>query len=71
MDAGAEGGTLHGGGYDGGRHGEGYNYKSGRIMTGLTVVEYLLADEGPGQGGLQHPGPRLLLAFSSHLDCRH
>ena len=31
---------------------EAYFFKSGRIYTGLTVVEYLLADEGPGVGGV-------------------
>ena len=52
MEPGAEGGTLH--------HGAGnivdftFGYKftpGGKIRTGLTVVEYLLADEGPGDGG--------------------
>ena len=27
-------------------------FKNDRIYTGLTVVEYLLADEGPGDGGV-------------------
>ena len=27
-----------------------YSFKNGQIFTGLTVIEYLLADEGPGDG---------------------
>ena len=49
MDEGTEGGLLHGGGYErqvfrGG--GLPYMFQAGRIFTGLTVVEFLLADEG-------------------------
>jgi hypothetical protein len=42
------------GGYERQTYGGGssYFFKAGRIHTGLTVVEYLLADEGPGDGGL-------------------
>ncbi|MGY8822590.1 MAG: phytanoyl-CoA dioxygenase family protein [Candidatus Latescibacterota bacterium] len=52
MDAGCEGGTLHGGGIERADISEAYFFKGGRIYTGLTVVEYLLADEGPGEGGV-------------------
>lgn len=52
MDAGCEGGTLHGGGVERNNLSEAYFFKAGRIYTGLTVVEYLLADEGPGDGGV-------------------
>ena len=52
MDQGAEGGTLHGGGIERPNFSEAYFFKDGRIYTGLTVVEYMLADEGPGDGGL-------------------
>jgi hypothetical protein len=52
MDAGCEGGTLHGGGVERDNFSEAYFFKNGRIYTGLTVVEYLLADEGPGDGGV-------------------
>ncbi|MEC8932582.1 MAG: phytanoyl-CoA dioxygenase family protein [Candidatus Latescibacterota bacterium] len=52
MDKGCEGGTLHGGGYERSDMSEVYFYKAGRIHTGLTVVEYLLADENPGDGGV-------------------
>ena len=52
MDEGTEGGTLHGGGIERPNFSEAYFFKDGRIYTGLTVVEYMLADEGPGDGGL-------------------
>ncbi|MGB1718898.1 MAG: hypothetical protein ACPHO6_12105, partial [Candidatus Latescibacterota bacterium] len=52
MDAGCEGGTLHGGGIERADISEVYFFKNNRIFTGLTVVEYLLADEGPGDGGV-------------------
>ena len=51
MDQGCEGGTLHGGAADRPAS-EQYFYKNNKIMTGLTVIEYLLADEGPGDGGV-------------------
>lgn len=43
MDHGCEGGLLHGN-FDNAP----YFYREGKIFTGLIVVEYLLADEGPG-----------------------
>ena len=52
METGCEGGTLHGGGVERPDFCEAYFFKDGRIYTGLTVVEYLLADEGPGDGGV-------------------
>ena len=52
MDEGCEGGTLHGGGVERQNLSEAYFFKNGRIYTGLTVVEFLLADEGPGDGGV-------------------
>ena len=52
MDTGCEGGLLHGGGVERGDISEVYFFKNDRIFTGLTVVEYLLADEGPGDGGV-------------------
>ena len=51
MDEGCEGGLLHGGAANR-PPSEQYFWKNGRIMTGLTVIEYLLADEGPGDGGV-------------------
>ena len=51
MEAGGEGCTMHGGGIERTDLSEAYFFKNGRIYTGLTVVEYLLADEGPGAGG--------------------
>ncbi len=52
MEKGCEGGTLHGGGVERTDLSEAYFFKNDRIYTGLTVVEYLLADEGPGDGGV-------------------
>ncbi len=52
MDEDCEGGTLHGGGVERQNLSEAYFFKSGRIFTGLTVAEYILADEGPGDGGV-------------------
>ena len=52
MDPGCEGGVLHHGGADITDFSMQYEFKNNRIMTGLTVVEYLLADEGPGDGGV-------------------
>ena len=47
MDKGCSGGMLHGN-FDNAP----YFYREGRIFTGLCVIEYLLADEGPGDGGI-------------------
>ncbi len=52
MEEGTEGGTLHGGGVERPNFSEAYFFKNGRIYCGLTVVEFMLADEGPGDGGL-------------------
>jgi hypothetical protein len=77
MDAGCEGGTLHGGGVERTDLSEAYFFKNDRIYTGLTVVEYLLADEGPGDGGVcvvpgSHkanlPCPRSLNMWEEHQE---
>eukprot|EP01051_Picozoa_sp_SAG22_P014340 SAG22_NODE_1726_length_3712_cov_4.345143_1_plen_235_part_10 len=47
MDKGCEGGQLHGS-FDNAP----YFYREGKIFTGLIVVEFLLHDEGPGDGGV-------------------
>ena len=52
MNEGCEGGTLHHGGGEPPNFSLAYFFKDGRIYTGLTVVEFMLADEGPGDGGL-------------------
>lgn len=52
QNKGAEGGTLHHGGANPTDFTLSYFYKNGRIYTGLSVVEYMLADEGPGDGGV-------------------
>jgi hypothetical protein len=77
MDPGCEGGTLHGGGIERSDLSEAYFFKNNRIYTGLTVVEYLLADEGPGEGGVAVvPGshkaniacPREMKRFEKHQE---
>ena len=52
MNEGCEGGTLHHGGGETPNFSLAYFFKDGRIYTGLTVVEFMLADEGPGDGGI-------------------
>lgn len=52
MNKGAPDSYLHGGGVERPNLLESYFFKDGRIYTGLTVVEFMLADEGPGNGGL-------------------
>ena len=52
MEPGCEGGLLHGGGAERTDFSEAYFFKNDRIYTGLTVVEYMLADEGPAEGGV-------------------
>ena len=47
MDKGCSGGLLHGN-FDNAP----YFYREGKIFTGLCVIEYMLADEGPGDGGV-------------------
>ena len=77
MEAGGEGCTMHGGGIERTDLSEAYFFKNGRIYTGLTVVEYLLADEGPGAGGVavvpgSHkanlPCPRGIVLWEEHRD---
>ena len=64
MDHGCEGGTLHGN-FDN----TPYFYREGKIFTGLIVVEYLLADEGPGAS--ISASRFTALAFATHLEiCR-
>ena len=52
MDEGTEGHRLHGGGVECSNFSRAYSFKNGAIYCGLTVVEFMLADEGPGDGGL-------------------
>ena len=49
MNAGSDGGTLHGL-PELGTH-RYYHYQDGEIRTGLTVVTFMLAPAGPGDGG--------------------
>ncbi len=62
MDKGCSGGMLHGN-FDNAP----YFYREGKIFTGLCVIEYLLADEGPGDGGISVvPG-----SHKANLACPH
>ena len=54
-EAGDDGHSLHGGNYEAfGRGGTLYSYSfsAGRMHARMLVVEYMLADEGPGDGGV-------------------
>ena len=64
-------------GWSAGDISEVYFFKNDRIFTGLTVVEYLLADEGPGDGGVAViPGshkanlacPRSMIKWEKHQE---
>ena len=53
-DKGTDGHSLHGGGADRYAKGgmlESYAYADGKLYAGMVVVEFMLADEGPGDGG--------------------
>ena len=55
MKPGGDGNTLHGGGFDRYLKGgfmEGFQFKAGRMFAGMVVAEFMLADEGPGDGGV-------------------
>jgi hypothetical protein len=76
-DPGAEGHTLHNGGGEGLNVGFAYSYMNDRISAGMISVEYLLADEGPDDGGFavvpgSHkanlPCPRGMLKWQIHRE---
>ena len=52
MSAGDGGGPLHGGGSDRASLVQSAFWHAGRFYTGMLVVEFFLAAEGPGDGGL-------------------
>ncbi len=65
MDEGTEGSALHDGGIERPNFSEAYFFKDGRIYFGLTVVEFMLADEQAKDGGLaQIPG-----SHKANLSC--
>jgi hypothetical protein len=50
---GCDGHQLHGGGADRFTKGgflEAYQYMDGKLFAGMVVCEFILADEGPGDG---------------------
>ena len=52
-EKGCDGHQLHGGGADRFAKGgflEGYQYMDGKLFAGMVVCEFMLADEGPGDG---------------------
>jgi hypothetical protein len=52
MDKGCAGHYMHGGGVERPDFTQTYMWKHGRMYCGMTVVELMLSDEGPGDGGL-------------------
>jgi len=55
MEKGGDGQTLHGGGferYSAGGMLESYSFHANKMFAGMVVVEFMLADEGPGDGGV-------------------
>jgi hypothetical protein len=61
MEKGSDGQILHGGAHErftSGGFMEGFTFHAGHFFTGLTVVEVMLADENPGDGGAQRSPAR-------------
>lgn len=52
MEKGCAGHYLHGGGVERQDFTQTYLWKLGRMHCGMTVVEFALTDEGPGDGGV-------------------
>ena len=52
MDTGCAGHLMHGGRLDRQPLSTTYMFKFGKIYSSLVIVEFMLADEGPGDGGL-------------------
>ena len=68
---------MHGGGVERQDFSQTYLYQFGKIYCGLTVVEFALADEGPGDGGLaivpcghksNFPLPRSLYLYEEYQE---
>jgi len=85
METDCAGHYMHGGGVERPDFSQTYMYKQGKIYCGLTVVEFMLADEGPGDGGLalvagshktNFPMPQSLHLYEEYqeyvkeIDCR-
>lgn len=76
-DAGDDGHFLHGGNYEafgGGGTLYSYTFQGGRMHSGMLVVEYMLADEGEGEGGVavvqgshktNYPAPQSMLSVGA------
>ena len=68
MDEGDPGGPLHGGGADRASFAQSAFWHAGRFYTGMVVVEFFLAPQGPGDGGLgiisgSHASPQAICQF--------
>jgi hypothetical protein len=77
MDKGNGGHYLHGGAVERQDFSQTYEFKYDRMFCGLTVVEFQLAAEGPGDGGLaivpgshksHFPTPKSLAMYEQHRD---
>ena len=77
MDQGCAGHYMHGGQVDRQQFDLTYNAKFGNIYCGQVLVEFPLADEGPGQGGLavvpgghkaNYPIPESLRNYEDYQD---
>ena len=77
MDRGCAGHYMHGGQIDRQQFSLTYTAKFGRIYSGLLLVEFPLADEGPGDGGLavvpaghkaNYPIPQSLKNYEAYQD---
>ena len=77
MDKGDGGHLLHGGGVERQDFSQTYTFKYGQMFCGLTAVEFQLADEGPGDGGLavipgshkaNYPLPEKLSLYEEHRE---
>ena len=77
METGCAGHYLHGGGVERPDFTQTYMWKHGKIYCGMTVVEFMLSDEGPGDGGLaivpgghksNYPLPQALQFYEAHQE---
>ena len=77
METGCAGHYLHGGGVERPDFTQTYMWKHGKIYCGMTVVEFMLSDEGPRDGGLaivpgghksNYPLPQALQFYEAHQE---
>jgi ectoine hydroxylase-related dioxygenase (phytanoyl-CoA dioxygenase family) len=77
MTKGCAGHYLHGGGIERPDFTQTYMWKHGKIYCGMTVVEFMLSDERPGDGGLavipgghksNYPLPEPIMFYEEHQE---